>query len=480
VKKILYSAFFQKILRIPDLQKMLISLLGWNFLRKAFLNWVERGIYNFDVKRNPDNRPLQSQLEKYWAGRAMLKSVDTGFSKKLISARYALGLIYNILWNVLLFGAEKRKRFLEKEGRKPPLFMTISPFAGCNLKCKGCYAGSEAALTEKLLFHILNRIISEGKELFGMNFFVISGGEPMFYRDRGKDLLDLVEMHSDCFFLSFTNGTLINREIAERMAKLGNITPAISIEGYQRETDERRGKGVHEKILRAMALLREFGVPYGVSVTANRNNIELVSSPEFFGYCFEQLNALYCWIFQYMPIGRGFDINLMPTPEQQIDANYRTWGEVREKKRFIIDFWGSGCAADGCVCAAREGGYFYIDWNGNVMPCVFIPYSTHNINEVYNNGGNLRTATIDSEFFKEIRHWQDEYGFRNPSLPSKQCYLRWKFVPCPHRHCYGELLRIVQKFGAKPINEEARRALEDKDYTRGLTKYGERVKELVL
>jgi MoaA/NifB/PqqE/SkfB family radical SAM enzyme len=37
--------------------------------------------------------------------------------------------------------------------------------------------------------------------------------------------------HPDCYFQVFTNGQLITDDIAQQLARLGNVTPLISIEG---------------------------------------------------------------------------------------------------------------------------------------------------------------------------------------------------------------------------------------------------------
>jgi len=79
----------------------------------------------------------------------------------------------------------------------------------------------------------------------------------------------------------YTNGTLIDRECAARLAELGNVTPAISVEGWEKETDERRGKGVFRKIMQAMENLRNAGVPYGILVTATRENAEILLAEPF-------------------------------------------------------------------------------------------------------------------------------------------------------------------------------------------------------
>jgi MoaA/NifB/PqqE/SkfB family radical SAM enzyme len=60
---------------------------------------------------------------------------------------------------------------------------------------------------------------------------------------RKDDILTLCRRHQDCGFMMFTNGTLIDEAFADQMLEVGNLMPAISVEGYEAETDFRRGAG---------------------------------------------------------------------------------------------------------------------------------------------------------------------------------------------------------------------------------------------
>lgn len=51
----------------------------------------------------------------------------------------------------------------------------------------------------------------------------------------------LCEKHSDCIFMSFTNGTLIDEEFAQEMLRVKNFFPVLSVEGDMDATDFRRG-----------------------------------------------------------------------------------------------------------------------------------------------------------------------------------------------------------------------------------------------
>ena len=94
-----------------------------------------------------------------------------------------------------------------------------------------------AAPTQKMSLDELNRIVSDAKA-HGNAYFGILGGEPFLH----PQLLDLFAAHPDCYFQVFTNGQLITDDVARTLARLGNVTPLLSIEGSEVVSDERRGR----------------------------------------------------------------------------------------------------------------------------------------------------------------------------------------------------------------------------------------------
>lgn len=52
---------------------------------------------------------------------------------------------------------------------------------------------------------------------------------------------------------------------AREMLRVKNFVPAISIEGFEEATDSRRGDGTYQKIIRAMNILKEHKLPFGIS-----------------------------------------------------------------------------------------------------------------------------------------------------------------------------------------------------------------------
>jgi len=298
-----------------------------------------------------------------------------------------------IFENLLIQGAvlnqKKRKREIEN-GIEVPATILISPTMRCNLSCSGCYA-SDYTKNEDLEFELIDRIIQEGKEI-GVAFYTILGGEP-FIRD---DLFDIYKKHNDVFFNVFTNGTMIDENIVKKLTETGNIIPTLSLEGFQEETDQRRGREVYERVLKAMDILNAHKIPFGYSATVTRKNINVITNDEFVDMMIYR-GAIIGWYFLYMPIGKNPVLSLMPTPEQRLFLKERRDYIRANKPLFIIDFWNDAPYVGGCIAAKR---YIHINHRGDVEPCIFTHFAQANIKNT-----SLKDA-LSCQFFKEIRGMQ--------------------------------------------------------------------------
>jgi len=453
-------------------KRLVDATLMVDSLRSLFLRWAESKLYTVLVENDTSLRPFEAKMDRYYMVRAILRSLNRALDSGVISYHVRDVIFQNFIKNVLLGDVGRRDAYRERYGFAPPTFITISPYKGCNLRCTGCYADSGATFRNTLEWTYLDRVIHDAKELWGMRFFVISGGEPLLYRSEGKTLLDVFAAHPDSYFMFYTNGTLIDKQVARRLAELGNATPAISVEGFREETDRRRGKGVFAKILQAHENLYEVGVPVGFSATVTPENWNLVVSDEFIDFYFRHLHCVYGWMFQYLPIGRGATVQLQPTPEQRL-IMFRRQRQYIRQGYFITDFWNCGVITQGCISAGRPGGYFYITWDGDVTPCVFVPYSTHNIKEIYGRGGDLNEA-LHAPFLAMVRRWQEAYSYR-PKSPSK---LGNQIRQCAIRDHYRMYRTLIRRYGARPIDPTAAEALQDEDYYRGMLAYDKRFQEL--
>lgn len=310
-------------------------------------------------------------------------------------------IIENWIINGLLLGTNKRDEYRMKYGAHAPSLLVISPTMRCNLNCYGCYAGEYSQASPGLPFELIDRIITEAKEM-GIHFIVISGGEA-FIR---KDLFQIYEKHDDVGFQVYTNGTLLDEENVQRLVELGNVMPCISVEGLEKETDERRGKGHFKKITSTMERLKDAGVAFGFSATSTRYNTDVILSDEFIDVMIDK-GCLLGWYFTYIPIGREPDTSLMQTPEQR-DYQRERVCEIRQKKPILIaDFWNDGWLTNGCIAGGER--YCHINANGDVEPCVFAHFAMDNIKD------KSLAEALNSPLFKKIREMRPYCT--NPNRP---------------------------------------------------------------
>ena len=357
------------------------------------------------------------------AGRRLMSRVSPNCRRKAID---------NFLVNNYVLGLPRRRAAQRDLGISAPYLLVVSPTMRCNLHCTGCYAG-EYARDGDLPRDLLERLLAEARDL-GTAFFTISGGEPFIRRD----LLDVYRTFGDLYFQVYTNGTLIDDPLAAQLADLGNVFPAISVEGFEPETDARRGKGTFAKILRAMASLKRHGVPFGFSATATRHNNDLVVSDAFVDFWADQ-GCFLGWYFNYVPLGSTPPPHHKPTPQQRVHRVRRLAEQRRSREILLADFWGDGPLVGGCMAAGRY--YLHINVHGDVEPCVFVHFAVDNIRDK-----PLRDV-LRSDFFSAIRDRQ----------PFNANHLR----PCMVLDNPQALRKLVAASGARPTHAGAASILNE-------------------
>ena len=282
-------------------------------------------------------------------------------------------IVVNFFINANMVGCEKQEKLREEHNCNIPWAILLDPTSACNLHCTGCWA-AEYGNKLNLTFDEIDDIIRQGKDM-GVYMYIYTGGEPLV---RKADLIKLCEKHDDCIFLAFTNGTLIDEKFADDMLRVKNFVPAISLEGFEKATDSRRGDGVYGKATHAMNLLRERKLLYGISSCYTRANFESITSEEYYDSLI-RMGAYFIWYFHYMPVGNDASPELLPTPEQRTEVYRRIRRYRAEKPLFAMDFQNDAEFVGGCIAGGRT--YLHINANGDVDPCVFIHYSDSNIRE---------------------------------------------------------------------------------------------------
>ncbi len=342
-------------------------------------------------------------------------------------------LFENFLLNAVLFGWKRQDEVREKYHCNVPWAILMDPTSACNLHCTGCWA-AEYGNRLNLTYDELSNIVDQANEL-GTYMFLFTGGEPLV---RKKDVIRLCEEHNDCVFMSFTNATLIDEEFADEMLRVKNFVPAISVEGFEEATDDRRGHGTYQSVVRAMDILKRKKLPFGISCCYTSANAEVIGSEAYFDDMIAK-GAKFAWFFTYMPCGQAAVPELLAKPEQR-EFMYHQVRKFRSTKPiFTMDFWNDGEYVNGCIAGGRR--YLHINANGDVEPCAFIHYSDTNIRE-YTLLDALRRPLF--------------MGYHD-NQPFNKNHLR----PCPVLDNPGRLTRIVHETGAKSTDLENPDPIED-------------------
>ena len=341
--------------------------------------------------------------------------------------------VMGTLTKLLVKGDGRREKFKAETGFPAPILLVISPTMRCNMSCYGCYAGKYESQAD-LGLDTFERILCEAEEM-GVYFAVISGGEPLIL---GDDLWDVIERHPSIMFQVYTNGTLIDRDTARRLARIGNAYPCISVEGFEEETDARRGAGTFEKVIRAMEYLREEGVFFGFSATATRDNNELIVSERFVDY-YREKGCVVGWYFHYVPVGREPGVELMPTPEQRIFRREEMVKRRASRDILLADFWNDGPLVGGCLAGGR---YLHINSNGDAEPCVFAHFAVDNVKD------KSLKEILQSPLFTEIRKRQpyDENLFRPCMIIDLPEVLRDVVIVCGARPTHHGAEVVIGEF----------------------------------
>lgn len=150
----------------------------------------------------------------------------------------------------------------------------------CNLKCKHCYQiedrPTEMSLAEIMsLIDEVSDLINDWRSAYRIalsSSFTVTGGEPFLRKDLFEVLEALRSSRFDTYILS--NGTLITREIAARLAAIGVKGVQISIEGTEAVHDSIRGAGSYASSLRGIRNIVESGIELTLNTTLSEVNAD--------------------------------------------------------------------------------------------------------------------------------------------------------------------------------------------------------------
>lgn len=193
---------------------------------------------------------------------------------------------------------------------------------GCNLRCIHCRATATELMspTDLPTGKALN-IISQIAE-FANPILVLSGGEPLYRHD----IFELAEYATSrgLRVALATNGTMVTKDIAEKIKKAGIKRVSISLDGADATThDTFRGiPGAFEAAIYGMKNLQQLGISVQINTTIARHNAHQL--PDVLKLA-RELDADALHTFLLVPVGCGVDIaaeQMVPPDEYERMLNW--------------------------------------------------------------------------------------------------------------------------------------------------------------
>jgi mycofactocin radical SAM maturase len=162
-------------------------------------------------------------------------------------------------------------RILEQIRLSAPVTVTWEVTGACNLRCRHCLSAAGTALEGELspaeALRVVEILADAG--VFQVN---LGGGEP-FLRSDTLDIMAAGIEHGMLMCAS-TNGLLMDRDLAQRLARLGSVAIQVSVDGARSATHEAlRGTGSYAAALRAASYLAEEGVRTALNAVVTRRNL---------------------------------------------------------------------------------------------------------------------------------------------------------------------------------------------------------------
>ena len=175
----------------------------------------------------------------------------------------------------LSYGEFSANLHQRQSGERVPLQVSIEVTRRCPLECQHCYnnlpmddlEARRREMTKEEHFRVLDELVE-----MGCFWLLYTGGE-IFAR---KDFLEIYTYAKKKGFLItlFTNGTIINEQIADYLAEWPPFAIEITLYGRTRETYEALTMipGSYDRCLRGIKLLKERGLPLKLKTVATSIN----------------------------------------------------------------------------------------------------------------------------------------------------------------------------------------------------------------
>jgi radical SAM protein with 4Fe4S-binding SPASM domain len=306
-------------------------------------------------------------------------------------------------------GTEYFTEFCRKVNRlRVPISGALEFTQRCNLRCVHCYLGSarygknpgRSEMDTRKVFSLLDEIRDAG-----CLYLLITGGEPLLRPDFGE-VYERAK-NNGMVVTVFTNGTLVNRKVADLFADLPPHIVEISLYGATQETYE-RVTGVPGSFRACLNGIEEL-LKTGISLTI-KTILMSVNSHEF--YDIERIAKSYGVKFRFdAAIFPRFDGDMSPL-SLRVPVDDALDKELSDESRFaewknVVGRHGDVKLSDTLYSCGAGVTNFHVDPEGFLMPCLMVKHFRHDLFAGSFAEGWGKMARLSALKAKPERHCSD-------------------------------------------------------------------------
>lgn len=296
------------------------------------------------------------------------------------------------------------------------LFIDISNY--CNLNCIHCLSDSSSDQHSFLEETLILKVVYECY-LHGIFQIKIGGGEPLLYPSFW-DMISKIRLIAPNIRLSFTtNGTILSEEDVAKIKEF-SCDVSISLDGTEKVHNSIRQGNVYARVLQSIEMLVKQGIYPAVRYTLMDLNLDCIFP--IYQYCLK--NGLKLKIRRFKPT--SYTQEHLLTYNQKYFATIEKLRELRDCD--IEDIMKKDENSEKVFYRSHDCGAgfrsIYVDYNGNISPCVFL-------------GNNYIIGNIKSNSIKEL--WDSAPALKTirelkENISCRECLRK--------NICHGECLGI--------------------------------------
>lgn len=267
----------------------------------------------------------------------------------------------------------------------------------CNLRCAHCYQQSyhspELTYPDWLaILRQLEEFLADWRAASRSQrrlHITLTGGEPFVHPDLMRLLEQLAQRRDRFTFAILSNGHLIDRTQARRLARLGPRYVQVSLEGTPATHDRIRGPGSFQRVANAIRALTRARIPVMISFTAHRDNFREFPAVARLA---QEMGVTRVWTDRLIPMGAGAQgatvaltpaetreyVELLQQASQTARQRWSWWPRRHTEvaRHRALQFLGGDGTPYRCV--AGESLLALLP-NGDLLPCRRMPIPLGNV-----------------------------------------------------------------------------------------------------